>query len=190
MKDKISMIAFVLILGSILTTALLVIDFKTAPLIELNQTIKLKMSVLNAREIPCTKETIETTFDKSITVSTEKGKDFYTDQDGNVSFEISGPGIWGGITGIMALLPDLKSIKGMKVLQQEETPGLGSRIGDKEYLAIYKNKAADVGLVLTKAGEMKGNNEIDGITGATLSCKAFVDIVNAEYAKYIPLIRK
>ena len=57
-------------------------------------------------------------------------KDFYVTSGGDVAFEISGSGLWGPIRGIVAVLPDMKTIKGITIIYQEETPGLGGRIGE------------------------------------------------------------
>jgi len=35
-----------------------------------------------------------------------------------------------------------------------------------------------------------GENEVDGMTGATLSCNAFEEILNSELPKYIRAIRE
>ena len=39
-------------------------------------------------------------------------------------------------------------------------------------------------------GKASQNNEIDGITGATLSCKAFEEILNHEIEKYVSVIKE
>ena len=59
MKEKFLMVLFVLVLGSILTTALIGVNGFTAPMIEKNVEIKLKSSVLAALEIPFEIETVE-----------------------------------------------------------------------------------------------------------------------------------
>lgn len=42
---------------------------------------------------------------------------------------MEGMGLWGPIKGVLALEPDLQTIRGIRFYQQEETPGLGGEIG-------------------------------------------------------------
>ena len=107
MKSKLSMILFVLILGSVLTAALVSVDAYTAPFIEKNRTIKLQKSILTAMDISYTKGDLENIFAENIEKKTVREKEFYVSGNGNTAFEIQGSGLWGPISGIIALLPDL-----------------------------------------------------------------------------------
>ena len=62
MKDRILMVIFILVLGSILTTALLAVNSYTTPIIEKNNEIAIKKSVLKALEIPYSEDTAEDVF--------------------------------------------------------------------------------------------------------------------------------
>lgn len=190
MKEKISMILFVLILGSVLTLALLAVDTVTAPLIKRNEEIKVKRNVLQALEIPCTKENAETVFDNQVTVLEKDGKVFYRSQQNTTAFEIEGPGVWGAITGVLALAEDNASISGITIIAMEETPGLGTRIGEPPFITQFKGKDISAGLVLVGEGKSSSDTEIDGITGATLSSKAFVSIINQQYGVYAPRLKE
>ncbi len=189
MKDKISMIIFVLVLGSILTSALVAVDYYTAPRIGKNMEFKIKTRVLEALDIPFTKDNVEKVFSENIKESEVKGAKFFTSKDGNIAFEFSGSGLWGPIHGVMALMSDLETIKGITVIHQEETPGLGGRIAEKEFLDRFKNKKIVPQLIVQSPGKSKGDNELDGITGATLSCKAFEKILNSESKENISLLK-
>ena len=191
MKEKIKMILFVLILGSILSTALVSVDAYTAPLIEKNKVRKLRLSVLKALEIPYSKDEIEQTFLDTVIVKKAEDKEFYVAKTGgNIAFEIYGSGLWGPIHGILALMPDLKTIKGITIIYQEETPGLGGRIAEAEFLDRFKNKEIFPQLLIQSPGKANLNNEVDGITGATLSCKAFEGILNIAITKYVSVIKE
>jgi len=78
-------------------------------------------------------------------------------------------------------------IKGIKILEQYETPGLGARIveikrGDKEphFLKQFVGKSA-------KTVEVK--KDIDAITGATISSKAVTDTVNKTVNEFLTKIK-
>jgi Na+-transporting NADH:ubiquinone oxidoreductase subunit C len=98
--------------------------------------------------------------------------------------------LWGPIHGIVALLADLKTIKGITIIHQEETPGLGGRIAETDFLDKFKAKKVFPRLIIQPPGKAVAENEVDGITGATLSCKAFEAILNSEIEKYVSVIRE
>ena len=191
MKEKIKMILFVLILGSVLSTALVSVDAYTTPLIRKNKIKKLRVSVLKALDIPYSEDKIDEVFSESVATK-EQGEDkFYIAKaSGDVAFEIYGSGLWGPISGIIALKPDLKTIKGITIIHQEETPGLGGRIAEPEFLDRFKGKDVFPSLMIERSGKANKNNEVDGITGATLSGKAFERILNREIKKYVPVIKE
>ena len=187
MKEKILMIVFVLILGSILTTALVAVDDFTAPFIERNSVLKLKSSVLRSLDIPFNPEdTIDTegVFSENIEVKKRAEKSIYISKGKNIAFQFSGAGLWGPITGIMALQPDVKTIKKIVVIHQEETPGLGGRIAEQIYLDGFVDKTFSPDLKLVPEGKSGLDNEIDAIAGATMSSNAFVEILNDQFEKY------
>jgi len=191
MKSKLSMIAFVLILGSVLTTALVSVDGYTAPLIEKNKVRKLHISVLKSLHIAYSEDNVDEIFSENVEAKKQGEIDFYISKgSGDVAFEFRGSGLWGPIIGTVALLPDLKTVKGITIIRQEETPGLGSRIAEPEFLNRFEGKKISPRLMVQGAGKAVGENEIDGITGATLSCKAFEEILNSELKKYTSIIRE
>ncbi len=191
MKEKLSMILFVLILGSILSTALVSVDAYTSPLIEKNKARKLRVSVLKALDITYSEDNVDKVFSENVATKNHEEKEFYVARaGGEVAFEILGPGLWGPIHGIIALRNDLKTIKGITIIRQEETPGLGGRIAESAFLGRFEAKEVFPRLIIQPPGKASGNNEIDGITGATLSCKAFEEILNSEIKKYVPIIKE
>ena len=76
------------------------------------------------------------------------------------------------------------------IIRQEETPGLGGRIAESDFLGRFETKEVFPRLIIQSPGKASGNNEIDGITGATLSCKAFEEILNSEIKKYVSIIKE
>lgn len=61
---------------------------------------------------------------------------------------------------------DSKKITGIKILEHLETPGLGERITEDEFLSQFFDKS-----IMLQA------NEIDAITGATISSTAVIDVI-------------
>ncbi len=200
MKEKVRMVVFVLALGSVLTAALVSVDAFTDPYIKANTRKKLQESILKAAEITLGENTLEEVFSREIEervfpeslqvkgAKEEDKKKFYVTRGGEYIFEYRGSGLQDEIYGAIAFKPDLKTIKGVTIVSQKETPGLGGRIGEQEFLDRFRNRKIFPELRITGAGKAKGENEVDGLTGATLSCNAFEELLNSESHKYIKAI--
>lgn len=185
MKDKLNMIIFVIILGAISSGILTTMNYATAERIEKNQELKMKASILEAFNMEFTDDTIEDIYDNNIESYDKEGVTFYRSTVDEVGFEFNGSGLWGPITGIIALNPDLETIKGIQILHQEETPGLGGVIAEQWYLDQFKDKKVTPSLVFLKnSKENKAENEVDGISGATLTTEAFGTLLNNDIKKH------
>lgn len=68
-------------------------------------------------------------------------------------------------------------VQGMEILELNETAGLGSKAGDASFKDQFAGKHVDQ-FEYTKTGATK-DNEIDALTGATITTTAVVDAVNA-----------
>lgn len=89
----------------------------------------------------------------------------------------SGQGYAGVIELLIGLDARADNITGVFVLDQKETPGLGSRIAEVAWRDQFNNVATDRPLtVVKKSGGFPG--EIDAIAGATISSKAVCRIIN------------
>ncbi len=191
MKEKLLRILFVLVLGSILGTALVSVNAYTAPLIEKNKVRKLRISILKAMGIAYFENKVDETFLENVVTKKQGQREFYVaETSGDIAFEIYGSGLWGPIHGIVALMPDLKTIKGITIIHQEETPGLGGRIAEEDFLDRFTAKKVFPKLIIQPPGKASRDNEVDGITGATLTCKAFEEILNSEVKKYVSVIKE
>jgi electron transport complex protein RnfG len=72
-----------------------------------------------------------------------------------------------------------RRVVGMEVLESRETPGLGDKIlKDDSFLANFRDLAVDPEIILVKSGRTNAN-EVDAISGATISSNAVVRILNA-----------
>lgn len=75
--------------------------------------------------------------------------------------------------------PERDRIVGMEVLESRETPGLGDRIfKDQEFVAQFRDLAVAPRVELVKEAPT-APNQVDAITGATISSAAVVKIINA-----------
>ena len=182
MKEQLKMIFFTIILGLVSSGILVGMDAYTRDKINVNEELAFKKSVLQAFEIEYEASEIIDVFGDQIKRIEKGGYDFYESNSGAVGFEFEGSGLWGPIAGFLTLEEDLITIQDIQIMEQSETPGLGGIIAEADYLAKYKGKVFDPDIVVVKANdEENANNEVDAITGATGTSRAFETLLNAEY---------
>jgi len=81
-----------------------------------------------------------------------------------------------------------RRVLGMKVLESKETPGLGDKI-EKDMSFVTAFQGVLTPIIGVKVGQNTGDErEIDMITGATISSKAVIRIINNAIERYSPLI--
>lgn len=181
MKEQIKLIAFVVILGIVAAAILVGTDGFTKEMISNNQEYALKSTILNAFEVPYTSEDVNGVYDDNITSEEIKDQTFYYSKDGNIGFKFEGKGLWGPIRGFMTLMPDFVTIKGIQILYNEETPGLGGVVAEQWYLDQYKGKKFDPSIIIKKDADKASTNEVDAITGATMTSTGFQLMLNESY---------
>jgi len=94
----------------------------------------------------------------------------------------SGQGLWGTVTGVIAVDETVSRIIGLDIISHAETPGLGGRIEEDWFKSQFRNeRIGDGGIVVRKGeGGLDDNPEngiVDGITGASLTSAAMETIV-------------
>ncbi|MDP3730382.1 MAG: FMN-binding protein [Candidatus Omnitrophota bacterium] len=190
MKSALRVIIFVLIMGTVSGGLLVGVNSFTEPLVLMNEELKLKSSVLDVLGIPCEKSETIAIFDSRVKALVKDKYTFYIASDQSVAFEFHGPGLWGPISGIVCLEKDLKTIRNIKITHQEETPGLGGRIAERSYLKQFNGKLIFPKLIFMPEGRAAGANEVDAITGATGSSRAFEKLINENAQKYLSALKE
>ncbi len=85
--------------------------------------------------------------------------------------------------------PATGKLTGMKVLDSKETPGLGDKIYKDQAFVDQFFAGPETPLVGVKPGAGKGRpNEIDTITGATISSKVVIGIINHALEEWTPVL--
>ncbi len=183
MHPHVKIISFMVVLGLIVSGFLVGMDLLTRDRIERNQAYRLQAAILAANDYDFTIGNFAEVFEANIdTIETDEIT-FYVDQDsGNISFVIEGGGVWGPITAVMTLEPDFRTIVAMRVLSQEETPGLGGVVAEADYLAKYVGVILDpeTGINITH-NPTGADNEVDAITGGTRTSASFEWMINQRY---------
>ena len=89
-----------------------------------------------------------------------------------------GNGFQGKVRLIVGLNKDIEKLVGLKILEQVETPGLGTKVTETQFTDQFKNLVVTPEIKSVKGVEPQNPNEVQAITGATISSKAIVRIVN------------
>ncbi len=189
MKSALRIIIFVLAMGTVSGGLLAGINAITAERIAKNEELRLKSAILDALEIIYDNDSALNVFAENVEILKKGDSVFYRAKDGGTAFEFRGPGLWGVIEVIAGINADLKTIRAIRILRQEETPGLGSRIAEREYLSQFKHKEFIPRLIFVPQGQSQSVNEVDAITGATGSSKALEKLLNEVMIKNINILK-
>jgi len=99
-----------------------------------------------------------------------------------------GPGFMDTIELIYGFDVQLRRIVGLAVTKQVETPGLGDRISkDQNFLANFDDLDPSTEMVGVKQ-DTEADNEIECITGATISSNYVIDILNGSVRELRPVL--
>ena len=107
-----------------------------------------------------------------------------------VGYAITGaePGFQDVILVIFGYDPAADRVLAMKVLESKETPGLGDKIfKDTAFVAGFRGAAAPLAGVKKDAGS-GADNEVDMITGATISSRTVIGIINHRIEALDPVL--
>lgn len=89
---------------------------------------------------------------------------------------------FGGNVRLMVGFTPAGEVINVNVLEQSETPGLGTKMADEgnPLITSFKGKnPADMNMAVKKDG-----GDVDALTAATISSRAYVDAVNRAWAAY------
>lgn len=196
MKQYIKMLSFVFIMGFLTSIVFVGMDALTAERIEMNKDAAIYSAVLTHNDITYNSGNLAEVFNDNITVEevTYDGQllSFYINEvNGNVSFlygVFSLGGLWGPVRGVITLESDFQTIVNVTVLEEQETPGLGGKVKNREFLDQF------IGLQLlpelerpvevNKDAAANKANEVDEISGATGTSTAFERLLNDSYQIY------
>ena len=125
---------------------------------------------------------------------TTEGETIYKlfDQDKNLigyGFIASGQGYQGKIKMLVVSDKSLEHLEGIEVVESLETPGLGAKIQEDPFKSQFKNLGVSEDMVCVK-NEITKKGQIKAITGATVSSRAVVNILNTRIKEIRKLINK
>ena len=171
----------------------------TLPRIERHKSEVERAAVLEVLKSPASFDTlylVKGTLVKALPAGTAtKGLEkLYLGRDASgkrVGFAISGTenGFQDPITVMFGYDATAHALIAMKVLSSKETPGLGDKIV-KDTLFVHEFVGAASPLAGVKRGNSKTPNDVEMITGATISSRAVIQIINNAIARWQPLMDK
>ena len=143
-------------------------------------------------------------FNKVVTKidSIGEGKDrkpyiFYCEVDGQQKyvFPLQGMGLWGGISGYIALDADKNTVFGAYFNHESETAGLGAEIKDsKDWQNKFIGKKvfdADGNVALSVVKDVKKpEHQVDAVTGATLTSNGVSEMLQKGFSEYKDFLKK
>ena len=194
MNKYLSMLSFVLIMGSVSSAILMGADYLTRDAIARNAEYAWKTAILAHHEIEFTDANFDVVFDDAFEVRSaedSQGRTRYlyvNNETDAMSYRFSGSGLWDVIQGVITLQSDFQTIVRITVTKQGETPGLGGIVAEKPYLNNYVGKKFDetLGLVAVKVAPTT-DYEVDAITGATGTSYSFVGLLSVDYRVMLAL---
>lgn len=104
---------------------------------------------------------------------------------------VRGNGLWDEIWGSVALKSDLNTIAGITFDHKGETPGLGAEIKDNpsfpsQFIGKQIFKDGAIGILVRKGGSQDETYEVDGISGATITCNGVTEMLQQGITYYSP----
>lgn len=184
MKDVIRIIATLTIIGVIAGGSLSLVNNWAAPKIAVNQKAETERAIFLVHPEGKKYEPVQSKDFEAYKVFDEQNNFF------GYSLVYSGNGFQGKIKLMIGLSPALDKISSIEVLEQSETPGLGTKILEAPYKEQYNGLTPVPVIKLVKGVEPSNPNEVQSITGATISSRAVVTIVNEGIAKLKSLEEK
>jgi len=189
MKDSLHTLTYAACLGAVCSLLLAAVGHLTAPYREANERAEEVRSILGVLGVPVeagasSRDLLEV-FERNVRVRKRDGLDLYVyeaeGRERSVAVAFSGPGLWGPIRGFLALEPDMRTIRAITFHQQEETPGLGGEITSEWFRDQFRGRSivSEEGRPGIRIGGSGGGpNRVDGITGATMTCRKVEDMLN------------
>lgn len=180
----------VIVVAVLLTAAALWLQ----PFQERNEKNEKRINILRAAGIPdVNKDNAAKLFEQHCTAS------FLLDENGNavedgtlplfvIDRKISvipmkGNGLWGPISGYLAIAADGNTILGANFDHKSETPGLGGEITTEKFQSQFSSKQ------IRKDGQLIPI-EFDAITGATKTSNGVKEMINNTLEAYAPFLNK
>ena len=157
-----------IIAGGLLAT----VDNWADPLIAANKKAETEAAIFRVQPEAKTYEALENTGFEVYRVKNENSDEL------GYALVYEGNAFQGKIRLICGLTEDLEKITAIEILEQVETPGLGTKVSEAPFLDQFEQLQTSPNIKWIKNIEPSQPNEVQAITGATISSRSVVAIIN------------
>ena len=197
LKERAWTVVFMLIASFVFTSAVTLTFLSTKGFIAENEKLFLQKAVLRAASLnaPEKKKELVASFNKYVKEilnpdGTVRFFQVYDEKKRPVGCVIpyTGKGLWGTISAVIGFEIDCKTLTGVDFTSHNETPGLGGRISEPWFGEQFKGKYGPFKMMPEKTRSNKPG-EFDAITGATITSKAVLDMMNSVSTKVASIVK-
>ena len=107
-----------------------------------------------------------------------------------LAFQAEGTGFQGMLKLLIGCDRELTHIKRVTIMESVETPGLGSKVGEDKFLGQLKGMSLEESIECIKNRKPEKRNQVQAVTGATISSQAVVTIINRKMSKVRSLLKE
>lgn len=189
-------VVFMVIVTAFFTFLLAFLNEQTYERIDEQRALEFQTSVLYSLDLPIetmTEKEIINFFNNNVEEKTINNRNYYIySENGSIKgyvFQFIGDGLWGTISGHIALDPNFTKLLGVNFTDHSETPGLGGRIDEIEFKEQFRDISIEDTERIIEYGTASGGN-VDAISGATSTSTAVRNILNNEIPDIIELTQK
>jgi Na+-translocating ferredoxin:NAD+ oxidoreductase subunit G len=141
------------------------------------------MPKIKANITAATEDGIKSIFPEAVSIEKADMDGLYKAKDASggligYAFTAEGNGYQGTISMIAGISPDLSEMRGIEILDSQETPGLGAEITSDDFRDQFNGLSVKGPIGYVKNKKPDQPNQIEAITGATISSRAVVNILN------------
>ena len=151
------------------------------------------LNSLNLRDLD--NETAAAKYKEIVTEKEVNGEKYYEcnlNGQKKTVYPVKGMGLWGGINGFVAVDADNNTVYGVYFNHEGETAGLGAEIKDNvkwqqkfQGKKIHKDGVEGIALGVQKDAPAGDPNNVDAVTGATLTSNGVNQMLKEGLAKFI-----
>ncbi|NQU95355.1 MAG: FMN-binding protein [Candidatus Omnitrophica bacterium] len=174
MRNTVRIISVLTVVGLISGTALVLMYNYANPRIIKNQKNEMEKAVYKLFPNAKKYDKVAMGDDVVFKVTDKSGKSL------GYAFIAEGNGYQGPIKMMAGIKPDLATLEGIEILESQETPGLGQEIASDNFRAQFDGLKTSPEITYVKNAKPGSPNEIQAITGATISSKAVCTILNEQ----------
>ena len=183
MKKTMQMIMVLALVGFLSGTSLALVYRYATPLIESNQKEELKEAIFKVFPGGRKYESVIKDGEELFEVYDKTGMPL------GYAFIAEGNGYQGKIKMISGIKKDLSTLYGIEILESVETPGLGGEIANSKFKSQFKGLKFSPEIECVKKEKAKAN-EIQAVTGATISSQSVTNILNERITRIVEILKR